>query len=128
MIVKIYNVKKFIATCSLFLLLTSPVFAQNNVSGRVYDSNNEPVIGATVIVKNTTKGTTTDFDGNYSLQNVGEEDVLVFSYLGYDDQEITVGGRSVINVTMSRSTTGRYMSIYCSICCSVSSEKPYKSL
>lgn len=104
MIVKIYNVKKFIATCSLFLLLTSPVFAQNNVSGRVYDSNNEPVIGATVIVKNTTKGTTTDFDGNYSLQNVGEEDVLVFSYLGYDDQEITVGGRSVINVTMKESS------------------------
>lgn len=68
------------------------------VSGNVIDDTSEPLPGVSVVLKGTTTGTTTDFDGNYSIDaNTG--DVLVFSYVGYDTQELTVNG-SALNVTM----------------------------
>ena len=68
------------------------------VSGTVSD-NQGPLPGATVVVKGTATGTTADFDGNYSISaNAG--DVLVFSYVGYAAQEITVGNQSTINVVL----------------------------
>jgi TonB-linked SusC/RagA family outer membrane protein len=89
----------------LFLMLQAvSVFSQVDISGRVYDQYNDPMIGAVITVKNTAKGTTTDMDGNYSIQGVNENDVLIFSYMGYDTQEITAGNRSVINVTLSESS------------------------
>ena len=69
------------------------------VTGRVTDSNGEPVIGANVVVKGTTSGTITDFDGNYSL-DVPEDAVLVFSYLGMTSQEVEVNGQSAISVQL----------------------------
>ena len=67
-----------------------PVMAYANVvTGQVTDSNNEPIIGANVVVKGTTSGTITDFDGNYSI-DVPENATLVFSYLGMTTQEIPV--------------------------------------
>ena len=59
------------------------------VTGQVTDSNGEPIIGANVVVKGTTAGTITDFDGNYSL-DVPENATLIFSYLGMASQEIPV--------------------------------------
>ena len=85
-------------------LCAHTLHAQHSVNGRVYDSSNEPVIGATIIVKNTTNGTTTDLDGNYTIANVNDDDILVFSYLGYNDQEIKVGDKTVIDVTMQESS------------------------
>jgi len=71
-----------------------------SVSGTVIDNNGVPLPGANVIVKGTSNGAQTDFDGNYSLNNVGSEAILVFSYVGYDSQEIAVNGQSTINVTL----------------------------
>lgn len=85
-------------------LCAHTLHAQHSVNGRVYDSSNEPVIGATIMVKNTTNGTTTDLDGNYTIANVNNDDILVFSYLGYNDQEIKVGDKTVIDVTMQESS------------------------
>ena len=70
------------------------------VTGVVVDANGEPVIGANVVVKGTTNGTITDFDGNYSIEGVSANDVLAISYIGYISQEVTVGSQSTINVTL----------------------------
>ena len=70
------------------------------VSGVVSDSNG-PLPGASVLVKGTTTGTQTDFDGNFTLNDVGNDAVLVFSYVGYKNQEITVNGQTTINVTLA---------------------------
>ena len=70
----------------------------------VVDGTGEPVIGANVVVKGTTNGTITDFDGNYSLEGVPADGVLVFSYIGYLSQEIPVGNQSMIKVTLKEDT------------------------
>jgi len=70
------------------------------VSGTVSEENG-PLPGASVVVKGTTNGTSTDFDGNYTLNNVPSDAVLVFSYVGFATQEIAVGGRSSISITMA---------------------------
>ena len=69
------------------------------VTGTVSDANG-PLAGANVLVKGTTNGTQTDFDGNYTLNNVASDAVLVFSYIGFKTQEIAVNGRSSINATL----------------------------
>lgn len=86
----------------LFFIGTS-AYAQNmTVAGRVIDDDGIEVIGASVVVKGATGvGTITDLDGNYSLTvNDASRDVLVFSYVGMTSQEVKVGGRKVINVTL----------------------------
>ena len=84
----------------LFVMCSFALFSQNGtVNGSVSDSEtNEPLPGVNVVVKNTTKGTNTDFDGNFSIQDVSSGDVLVFSYLGYKTQEITIGDASTFDV------------------------------
>ncbi|MCE2613246.1 TonB-dependent receptor [Flavobacteriaceae bacterium D16] len=70
------------------------------VSGTVTDANG-PLPGASVVVKGTTTGTQTDFDGNYTLDGVDANATLVFSYIGYSTQEVPVNGRSTINVVLA---------------------------
>ena len=79
-------------------------FAQSAVTGKVTDEAGEPLVGAYVLVKGTTTGTSTDLDGNYSLPNVRQGAVLVFSSIGYATQEVSVGARGVINVTLKNDT------------------------
>ena len=74
------------------------------VTGVVIDGTGEPVIGANVVVKGTTNGTITDFDGNYTIEGVPADGVLVISYIGYLSQEIPVGNQSAINVTLKEDT------------------------
>ncbi|WP_438961655.1 SusC/RagA family TonB-linked outer membrane protein [Nonlabens sp.] len=87
---------------TLFLALIVQVSIAQTVTGKVLDPDGEPVLGATVLVKGTANATTTDFDGNYSI-NAAASDVLQFSFAGYDTQEVTVEEKSVINVTMATS-------------------------
>ena len=86
----------------LFFTLTIlfGVFSQaQTVTGKV-NSADMPLPGASIIVKGTTNGTSTDFDGNFTIDNVSSTAVLVVSYLGYITQEIVVGDQSVINITL----------------------------
>src|SRR5690606_17985937 len=71
-----------------------------HVSGTVTDQAGEPLIGVNVLVQGTTMGTATDIDGRFELQDVNENATLVFSYVGYQTQEVPVNGRSSISVTM----------------------------
>ena len=73
----------------IFLLTTTFVFAQQ--SGMVVDQNNEPLPGASVVIKGTTTGTTTDFDGKFTI-NISQGDVLVVSYVGFSTSEVTFDG------------------------------------
>jgi len=83
----------------LFVTLCS-IAQEKTITGTVVDETNMPLPGATVVIKGTTTGTSTDFDGLYSIQaNVG--DILVFSYVGYADQENTVGSSPIINVSLA---------------------------
>ncbi|MGZ0017857.1 TonB-dependent receptor [Yeosuana sp. AK3] len=84
----------------LFFLATSLTFAQSKVSGIVTDSNGVGIPGVNVIEKGTTNGTTTDFDGNYSISANGKG-TLVFSYVGYATAEEAIKDRSQINVSLS---------------------------
>lgn len=103
------NLNKPIFRCLLLLILLaglpSQITAQVSVTGQVRDSeDNSPVVGATVLVKGTSTGTITDVDGNYSIEAPPSSNVLVFSYIGYEPQEIQVDNQRVINVTISPAT------------------------
>jgi TonB-dependent starch-binding outer membrane protein SusC len=83
----------------VLMCLTFSAFSQKSVSGKITGGNNESLIGVSVYEKNTTKGTTSDVDGNYKL-NVSNNATLVFSFVGFSSQEVVVGNRSVINVNL----------------------------
>jgi iron complex outermembrane receptor protein len=91
---KLINVK---STMILMLLLVSNVILAQEVTGVVTDETG-PLPGVSIVVKGTTIGTTTNFDGQYSI-NAGNGDTLIFSYVGFDTQRIKVSG-SVLNVSM----------------------------
>ena len=74
------------------------------IKGKIVDNAGEPMIGVNVLVKGTTNGAITDFEGNYSLADVNENDVLMVTYIGYLTQEIKVGKQSVINIVMKDDT------------------------
>lgn len=84
---------------AIAFLFFSMAHAQQSVSGTVTDDSG-PLPGATVAIKGTSTGTTTDFDGNYTLNNVPPEAILVYSFIGYETQEIGVNERSTINVNL----------------------------
>ena len=71
------------------------------ISGTVKDQGlNEPLPGVNVFVKNTTNGTSTDFDGNYAINNVKKGDVLIFSYISFVAKEVIVGDNTTIDVVL----------------------------
>lgn len=74
---------------------------QLQITGVVKDTNGEPMIGVTVMVKGTGTGTITDIDGKYSVSVPGNKSVLTFSFVGYTTKEVTVGNQKSINVTLS---------------------------
>ena len=98
------KIKKYLWV--LFFSLTAFSWAQTiEVSGTVIDgSNNLPLPGANVIVKNTTNGTQTDFDGNFSLQ-ASPGDLLVVSFLGYLPQEVPVTDSPILVTLIEDSQT-----------------------
>ncbi|WP_236973529.1 SusC/RagA family TonB-linked outer membrane protein [Membranihabitans maritimus] len=71
-----------------------------NVSGTVTNQAGEPLIGVNVLVKGTDKGTATDFDGKFMLEDVDEEAVLIVSYIGYQTQEVPLNGKHEITITL----------------------------
>ena len=84
----------------VFSLSSLAMIAQNKtVSGIVTDTNNMPLAGANVILRGTTTGTSTDFDGNYAL-TIPSDGVLVYSMVGFKTQEISTEGRSVVDVVL----------------------------
>jgi len=95
------SIQMMLLVCSL---VTSSAFAQSKqVSGTVLDELGTPLPGATVLIKGTTTGTQTDFDGNFSIQ-ASAKDILVISYVSYKAQEVVVGNQSTIQVSLQLDT------------------------
>lgn len=79
---------------------------QKSISGKVVDSAGSPLPGVTVVVKGTTNGTITDFDGAYTISRIPEKATLVFSFVGMKSVEVEVGSQKSINVTLVEETIG----------------------
>lgn len=79
---------------------------QRSVSGKVTDSNNQPLPGVTVLVKGTSQGTVTDINGDYSLTNISEDATLAFSFVGMRTQEVIVGNQVIINTILEEDVIG----------------------
>ena len=96
------NMNKKLALTVLLGAFSVASWAQQavTVKGTVKDSEDNPVIGATVVIKGTTRGTTTDMDGNYTI-SVAPGQVLEFSYVGMQPSQVTVGNQHVINIKMA---------------------------
>lgn len=84
----------------LFAVSGTTMFAQLSVSGTVVDATGEPVIGANIVVKGSTQGTITDFDGNYSIEVSDGSVVLVFSYIGMQAQELAASAAIGKTITL----------------------------
>lgn len=83
------------------LLIVTSVQAQHTVQGIVKDASGEPVIGASVIVKGTRTGASTNAEGFYKLNNVSINSALVFSFIGYGTKEVVYKGQPQLNVTLT---------------------------
>lgn len=94
---KLKFMKKLLTLFAVFASLT--MWAQTQISGIVSDADG-PLPGATVVIKGTNTGVTTDFDGNFSIQAAGD-DTLVVSYVGFQSQEVAVANQSNISVVLN---------------------------
>lgn len=94
--------KQILLFCFLFI---GSLYAQEyEVTGKVTDVFNEPLLGASVLIKGTTQGVTTDFDGKYTIK-VKNGDILEFSFLGMKIKQVKVNGQKVINVVLEEDDT-----------------------
>jgi iron complex outermembrane receptor protein len=99
--IKINNLLSKCLLLALMLGFSSYAMAQRTITGTVTDDRGDAVISATVQVKGTTIGTTTDLDGKYSINVPEGSDALLFSYIGYATQEVALSASNVIDLEMS---------------------------
>lgn len=86
------------------LLSSLSVFAQEkSITGKVIDEEGIPIPSVTVSIKGTSTGTVTDFDGMYSIL-AKAQDTILFSFIGFESQEVLVGDRNIINITLAENT------------------------
>lgn len=96
----------FIRSTCIWILWCLPILGSSahvfdkTITGTVRDENNDPLIGVSIVAKNTTVGTITNADGNYELKLPDDVTTLVFSYIGYQTQEINIDGRNIIDLVM----------------------------
>ncbi|TPE43933.1 SusC/RagA family TonB-linked outer membrane protein [Pontibacter mangrovi] len=100
-----WQLQPLLVAAVYFLISVNVGFAQSerNVEGKVVDEKGQPLVGLTVVLKNATVGTTTGADGTFTIA-AEPSDVLVFSYIGYLTQEVPVGNKAAVNVTMKADT------------------------
>ena len=93
------------STLLLLFLMPMSFFAQSTVTGTITERDTGmPIPGANIIIKGTSRGTTTNFDGKYTFENVNLDDVIVFSYIGFASQEVPYTGQETINIQLAPDT------------------------
>lgn len=95
---------KLYVILSYILLSSTALMAQKPVKGKVVDEKGEPIPGVNIMIKGTMQGIITDVTGVYQLEVSKESDVLIFSFIGYETKEETVGKRQIIDVMMMPET------------------------
>jgi TonB-linked SusC/RagA family outer membrane protein len=98
--------RKIIQMLFLFAMITTSAMAQKTVTGTVKDDIGDPVPGVNVTIAGTTQGTISDVNGHYSITISGDNVTLHFSFIGMKSQDIPVGNKTVIDVTMLSSAVG----------------------
>tara|TARA_B100001059_G_C17829115_1_gene583413 strand:+ start:116 stop:3283 length:3168 start_codon:yes stop_codon:yes gene_type:complete len=98
-----YFLHKNLYATLFFVLVSNFLTAQQEISGTVSDKNG-PLPGATILVKGTTNGAQTDFDGNYTLSDVSPGDTLQFSYIGYTMLELVYNENTSLQITLAEDT------------------------
>jgi TonB-linked SusC/RagA family outer membrane protein len=91
---------------SLFLSFVGVIATAQTyeIQGTVTDPNGMPLPGVSIVVQNTTKGTTTDFDGNYAISNVAQGETLVFSFMGFTTQQIAISSSQTLDIVLAEDT------------------------
>ena len=92
--------KRILLLINLICLVTAQLYGQKEIDGQVLNSAGEPLPGVNVIIKGTTEGTITNVEGKFSIANVPEDGILVFSFIGMLTEEIPVGNQTQINITL----------------------------
>jgi TonB-linked SusC/RagA family outer membrane protein len=98
--------KKILILITMVLFCTTLFAQQRTVTGLVTDNKSEPLPGVTIVVKGTTIGVITGMDGRFSIGNLNESSILVFSFVGLQSQEVTVENQSTINVVLQDASFG----------------------
>ena len=102
--------KKFLKFCLVVILLSAQFLVANaqglTVKGVITEASGDPIPGVNIVLKGTTTGAITDLDGNYTLTVPDENAVLVFSYVGYLNQEVAVGNQTSIDITLLEDVVG----------------------
>lgn len=98
--------RKFLCFLLLTTVLSPSLFSQQTITGKVTDESNVPLPGVNVVLKGTGTGTITDTDGNYGIAVPDENSILVFSYVGFLSEEITVGSQTTIDISLIPDITG----------------------
>lgn len=97
--------KKVVCLLSIFLLYGWSLHAQEiDVKGTITDINGDPLAGASILIKGTSRGEMADINGSYSIRVPNSQSILIFSYIGYNPIEIVVGNRKNIDVQFSDNT------------------------
>lgn len=91
--------------CAVFLLSHQTLAQTRTVTGVTTDAKSEPLPGVTILLKGTSTGTVSARDGSFSLANLNESDILIFSFTGMKSVELTVGNRTSLEVTMEDDIT-----------------------
>ncbi len=99
-------VMRYLMLWFLFISVTIGAYAQKTVTGVVKDEGGLPLPGVAVLVQGTSTGTVTGIDGDFSLSGVNNDNTLVFTFVGMEQQEVKVGDQSDFNITMNTSTIG----------------------
>jgi len=97
------RIKIILVNLCLLLFSLSSYSQTKTIAGTVQDGK-DPLIGVNIMVKGTSNGDASDFDGNFTINNVSNNDVLVFSYTGFNTQEVVIGDQTVLNITMVEAT------------------------
>ncbi len=100
------NMKKLSLVLLLVVTSMATLLAQRTITGVVIDEQGEALIGATVLVKGTSTGTVTDIDGSYQVEAPAGATTLIFSYTGFQTQEIEIGSSNIIDVTLQTDVVG----------------------
>lgn len=95
------SIKRMLLSLGI-LLMVQTAFAQNKISGIITSDEGETLPGVNVLVKGSIEGAITDVNGNYEITVQNTESILIFSYVGFASQEVTVGGRSTIDIVLQR--------------------------
>lgn len=102
MLAKLTHIRRMV-TLLVFFLCAATAMAQRTVTGTVSNPTNQPIIGASVVVKGTNVGTTTDAEGKFSISVPNGQNTLVVSFVGFNAQEFSVAGQNTINITLNES-------------------------